>query len=138
MRVFVDTSAIMTLLDRSDPRLGSAKQVWSMLLEQDAALFTTNYTLLEMVTLVQRRLGMDAARDLAESIVPLFSIVWVDENTHREGMAALLLANRRRLSLVDCVTFLVCRRLAVDTVFAFDSHFEEQGFRVLPSQNSSS
>ena len=125
MRVFVDTSAVVTLLDRSDPRL----------LEDEAALITTNYVLLEMITLVQRRFGFDAARDLLDSIVPLLTVQWVDETLHREGAAALLLANRRQLSLVDCISFLTCRRVAIDAVFAFDVHFAEQGFRLLTAED---
>jgi predicted nucleic acid-binding protein len=47
---------------------------------------------------------------------------------HAQSVAAALAANRRRLSLVDCVSFTVCRRLNIDRVSAFDPHFDEQGF----------
>ncbi len=42
--------------------------------------------------------------------------------------SALLAANRRQLSLVDCVSFVVCRQRQLEQVFAFDTHFSEQGF----------
>ena len=48
------------------------------------------------------------------------------------GMAAVLSAGRRRLSLVDCVSFDVMTRLGIDVCFAFDAHFREQGFRCIP------
>ncbi|WP_295431562.1 hypothetical protein [uncultured Thiodictyon sp.] len=38
--------------------------------------------------------------------------------------------SRRRLSLVDCSSFQVMRRLAVSEAFTFDKHFSGQGFRV--------
>lgn len=44
----------------------------------------------------------------------------------------MLAANRRNLSLVDCVSFEVMRDLGVKDVFAFDPHFREHGFTCIP------
>jgi len=60
-------------------------------------------------------------------------VTWVDEGTHRSAHHALLVAGRRQVSLVDCVSFELMRRLAVDRAFCFDPHFAEQGFEVLPA-----
>jgi predicted nucleic acid-binding protein len=46
-------------------------------------------------------------------------------------VAAWLEANRRGLSFVDCTSFEVMRQRGVQQAFAFDGHFEEQGFKVL-------
>lgn len=43
-----------------------------------------------------------------------------------------LTANRRQLSLVDCVSFTVMRERGIKTAFVFDDHFEEQGFECIP------
>ncbi len=40
-------------------------------------------------------------------------------------------AGRRQLSLVDCVSFEVMRRIGLNRAFCLDPHFEEQGFEVL-------
>jgi predicted nucleic acid-binding protein len=48
------------------------------------------------------------------------------------AMSALLAANRRTLSLVDCTSFEIMRESGLDTVFTFDAHFSEQGFKVIP------
>jgi predicted nucleic acid-binding protein len=58
-------------------------------------------------------------------------IFWVDEGVHRSSHHALLVSTHRRLSLVDCVSFEVMRRLHLNTAFCFYPHFAEQGFRVL-------
>lgn len=42
-------------------------------------------------------------------------------------------AKRRRLSLVDCVSFALMRRDDIRAAFAFDRDFEEEGFAVVPS-----
>jgi len=45
---------------------------------------------------------------------------------------AVLSANRKKLSLVDCVSFQVMRETGIRTAFCFDEHFREQGFDVIP------
>ncbi|NJN81851.1 MAG: VapC toxin family PIN domain ribonuclease, partial [Caldilineaceae bacterium] len=70
-------------------------------------------------------------QDLYENIAPILDVQWVDESLHQAGVSALLTANRRQLSLVDCVSFEACRRLGIRNVFAFDQHFSEQGFHLL-------
>jgi predicted nucleic acid-binding protein len=47
------------------------------------------------------------------------------------AISALLAAGRRKLSLVDCTSFEIMRSLGIKTVFAFDSHFVEQGFKII-------
>ena len=41
------------------------------------------------------------------------------------AVAALLAANCRQLSLVDCTSFQAMRQLGIATVFTFDAHFVE-------------
>jgi uncharacterized protein len=66
--------------------------------------------------------------------VPLLNVYWVQPERHNLVVTALLSANRRQLSLVDCTSFVVMRELRIDRVFAFDHHFAEQGFTLLPQE----
>jgi len=43
----------------------------------------------------------------------------------------VLAANRRQLSLVDCVSFAAMRESGIEHYFAFDEHFDEQGFTMV-------
>jgi predicted nucleic acid-binding protein len=47
--------------------------------------------------------------------------------------SALLAANRRLLSLVDCTSFQTMRLRGISRVFTFDHHFKEYGFEVQPA-----
>ena len=95
-------------------------------------LVTTSYVLLETCALVQRRLGIDVLRRFCEEIVPILDVEWVGQDQHEAAVTALLAAGRKGLSLVDCVSFSAMRRNGIKDVFAFDPHFEEQGFNRLP------
>ena len=131
MRVFIDTSAFLAILAKEDINHAPAKRIWTELIHKEATLSCTNYVILESFALVQRRLGLAAVKTFEEDIVPILHLEWVDEPLHQAGVAALLTARRRQLSLVDCISFETMRRLRIDTVFAFDQHFVEQGFTCL-------
>lgn len=131
MSVFVDTSALLAVLDADDQFHPRARAVWTDLIGRAEDLISTNYVLVETFALVQHRLGMEAVRTLEEDILPVIRIHWVGEADHRAGVMAILTAGRRQLSLVDCVSFLTMRQLNLKAAFAFDPHFTEQGFEVL-------
>ena len=132
MTVFVDTSAFYAVVNRGDARHAQASEAWRRLIDEDAALMTSNYVLVETAALLQNRLGMDAVRMFHTDILPLLRIEWIGQADHDAGVAAMLAAGRRKLSLVDCVSFQVMRQSGVGAVFCFDEHFREQGFEVLP------
>jgi predicted nucleic acid-binding protein len=122
----------MAVFDANDPRRAAAETVLRRLRAEDALLVSTNYVVLETWSIAQRRFGLQAVRTLQADILPLLVVQWVDEQIHAAAVAALFASGRRQLSLVDCTSLEVMRRLGISRVFAFDPHFAEQGFEVLP------
>ena len=132
MSIFVDTSALLAVINTDDPNHTSASVTWTGLTQDHQRLITTNYVFLETFALVQRRHGLQVLRKLHQAVSSTLHIHWVDATLHNGAAAALLAANRRQLSLVDCTSFHIMRHLGIDTVFAFDEHFAEQGFTCIP------
>ncbi len=132
MNIFIDTSAFLAVLNASDQFHPAAKQSWDEALASDATLFSSNYVILETTTLLQHRFGIEAVRLFTGDVLPILEIAWIDEPIHKQAMSALLAANRRNLSLVDCTSFEIMRLVGLDMAFTFDPHFNEQGFGVIP------
>lgn len=131
--VFVDTSALIAVLDAEQPRHVEVAGAWKDLLLTATPLVTTNYVTLETNAVVQRRSGMTAVRALETDLLPPLDVEWVDQDTHAKALAAFLAADRRGLSLVDCTSFEVMRRRGIRRAFALDDDFRRQGFEVLPA-----
>ncbi len=129
---FLDTSALLALLDGDEGNHAACAEAWRALLAADERFVTTNYVLVETFALVQRRLGVNALQVLCADFLPLIETIWLDKETHESAVGALLIAARRKLSLVDCVSFEVMRRHGVGTAFTLDRHFEQQGFVCTP------
>lgn len=132
MTVFVDTSALLILLDADNELHSCLTAQWQQFQQDGVALVTTNYILVETTAVCQRRLGMEAIRALLSDIAPVLTVEWITPSTHSDATTALLFANRRHLSLVDCTSFEVMRRLGLRTAFTVDQHFRELGYEVAP------
>ena len=133
MSLFVDTSAILAIIDADQPRHRDVVDAFDSAIDAGDSLYTSNYVLVETFALVQRRLGLDASRDLAASFVPLLNTLWVDEAIHETALSALLSAGRRSLSLVDCTSFEIMRRHGLTQALALDRDFRRQGFQAAPA-----
>ncbi len=130
--VFIDTSALFALLDADDAGHPEVKAAWVKLLETNALLVTSNYILVETFALMQNRLRMKAVELFQQDIVPLLTIRWVDASVHAAAVSAMLAAQRKRLSLVDCSSFEIMRMNSIRKAFTLDRHFREQGFECMP------
>jgi len=132
VNVFVDTSAFLAVLNKNDQNHPPAKEAWQDLLSKETQLVTSNYVLVETIAILQHRFGLSAVRLFEGTIQPILSTLWVDQELHQRGMSTMLTANRRQLSLVDCINFEIIRQNHIEWVFALDPHFVEQGFSVIP------
>jgi predicted nucleic acid-binding protein len=132
MNIFADSSALYAVLDADDSKHAKAKQFWDKIINSDDILLCHNYILVETSALVLGRLGMEAVRVFEQDIFPILHTIWVTKEIHSAAVSAHLMADRRTLSLVDCVSFEVMRRTGVRKAFAFDRHFQDYGYEPYP------
>jgi predicted nucleic acid-binding protein len=129
--IFIDTSAFLAVINADDIAHPNARRRWQQLIESGQALFCNNYVLVETIAVLQNRIGMEAVITFQNDVLPVLTILWVDESLHLRALSALLTAKRRRLSLVDCTSFESMRQVGLQQAFTYDAHFEEQGFEIL-------
>jgi len=130
--VYVDTSALLPLLDRSDRDHAAVKRAVEVLAREGAPLVTASYVLVEAGALSKRRLGAAAFRALGDVAARAMRVVWVDEGLHADAWTRAAKEGRDGPSLVDWVSFLVMRRIGVERALALDAHFTRHGFRAIP------
>ncbi len=126
--ILLDTSAIYALADSADPNHERALELAGRASAERETLVVHNYVVVEAAALLQRRLGLEVTvRFLRDSA--RLSMHWVTEGDHASAVAMHSEAGRRKLSLVDCVSFVVMRRLGIVSALAFDADFQMEGFR---------
>lgn len=129
--VFADTSGLLAALNAKDDNHARAQRAFARLRARQAPLVSTSFVLVETYALVGRRLGLDAVRSFRADFAPLLEVVWVDDTLHNAGLDLLLERRQRLLSLVDAVSFVTMRQRSMEEAFAFDPHFEREGFSLV-------
>lgn len=129
---FIDTSAVLALLDADEERHDAALDWldgWG-----DRRLVTSRHVVVECAALLDRRVGTPAAHALLDVLLPMIDVLEVDARTFERGVAAYRSGRgRRRPSLADSLTIESMRGAGITTIFAFDQHFADAGFAVVPA-----
>ncbi len=131
--VFVDTAALIALVNRDDALHGRAVRVQSELAGRATPYVTSDWVLSEFLGGAARRPLREAAIRAVErlrqsrrtTIVPATRVDW--------DRAFELFTSRadKDWSLVDCTSMLLCQDQAIRRVFTHDHHFSQAGFEVL-------
>lgn len=131
MTVYVDTSALFALLVRDDRMHERARQGFDRLAAANARLVTSSFVLVETLTLLRRRVGMEAVVDFQLRIQPLLDVVWVDQDWYDRALTRCIAQSRKEMSLVDHLGFEIMEAKGLTAAFAFDRHFEQAGFTLV-------
>jgi predicted nucleic acid-binding protein len=130
--LFVDTSGLYALLIGSETDHDAVRHAFRAAAERGRKLITTNYVLVETTALLQHRIGLDPVRALEERIVPLLTVHWVSADQHHRAVERLFRTDKRRISLVDCVSFGIMDDEGLSDALGLDTDFEAEGFRLVP------
>ena len=126
--ILLDTSAIYALADSADANHERAMELAGRASAEHETLVVHNYVVVEAAALLQRRLGLEVTARFLRDAAKL-TMHWVTEEDHASAVELHSRSGRKRLSLVDCVSFIVMRRLGVVSALAFDVDFQMEGFR---------
>jgi uncharacterized protein len=130
--LFVDTSGFYALLVRTERDHGAMLEAFRAAAERGRRMVTTNYVIVETSALLQHRIGLAPVRDLEERILPLVTVQWVSSELHRRAVERLFRTDKRKVSLVDVVSFVVMDAEGLTDVMGLDPDFTAEGFRLLP------
>lgn len=128
--VFVDTSALIALLDRADPRHEAVRATFVDLADRD--LVTHGYVVAETLAVARRRFGVDGVIALLDDLLPVIIVLPVEPVLHASAQARYRASLPSGTSFVDQVSFEVMAGQAIETAFALDPDFLAAGVTVVP------
>lgn len=130
--IFVDTSAFIALADSDDKFYQQASVWWKK--NKLSRLATTNLVVAETLGWLRYKRGKKIAVEVGENLLFSDDLKTIRAERQDENKAWKLF-NRvegRGISMIDCISFAVMKRLNIKQVFAFDQDFADVGFNVLP------
>ena len=120
--VFIDSSAIVALVDGDDASHPAAVEAYRGLVDAGYKLFTTNYVINEAFDLLSAGVGPAVARQwLRETTLAVYHADEQDERRARRLVGRA--EGNRGLSLTDAVSLVAMERLEVADAFAVDPSF---------------
>ncbi len=137
MKIFIDTSAWDAIEDSND-RNHELALIFKDDLQDNCLLITTDYVLDETYTLLLLNIGYERTVAFQQHIIKLVKagilrVIHVSSTIYEEAWDVFQRFNvDKKWSFTDCVSYAVMKQLDIDTVFAFDCHFEQMGFNRKP------
>ncbi|WP_103017567.1 type II toxin-antitoxin system VapC family toxin [Salinibacter ruber] len=133
--VFLDTGYVIALEAVDDQHHEEAIGHWRDAVPGLSTIVTTTYVFDEVVTFFnsrgRHRKAVEIGRRLRESQIA--EIVQVGEGLFGAGWTRFQERPDKRYSLTDCISFVVMERREIGEALAFDRHFEQEGYRALPT-----
>jgi predicted nucleic acid-binding protein len=120
--IFIDSSAIVALVDSDDASHSAAVGAYRDLVRAGYRLFTTNYVVAETFDLLRTGVGPLVARQFLRD--SKLAVYHADEQDERRARRLILDASAgTNLTLVDAVSLVIMERLGVADAFAVDPSF---------------
>ena len=97
-------------------------------------IVTTSYVFDEVVTFFNSRDRHEKAVEIGQRLQAsdAIEIVHVTRELFNAGWLLLQERSDKRYSLTDCISFVVMERRQIERALAFDHHFQQAGFQLLP------
>lgn len=128
--VFVDTSALIALIDRADPRHEAARS--TLLALSDRELVTHGYVVAETLAVARRRFGVDGVVAMIDDLLPILAVLPVEASVHADAQSRYRASLPSGTSFVDQVSFGIMAQASIETAFALDVDFATAGVSVVP------
>jgi predicted nucleic acid-binding protein len=129
--LFVDTSGWYDLLFSGSP---GHNKITDLLRVPGVSLVTSTYVLDELVALLLTR-GDHATAARVGALIRSAAEVRLEHPDAAEELRAWALfldSPDKTYTLTDCLSFVIMRRLGIETAIATDRHFRQEGFATLP------
>ncbi|WP_375469182.1 type II toxin-antitoxin system VapC family toxin [uncultured Nostoc sp.] len=130
--VFIDTSGWANLFIATESYHEQAKQWFQHRRQQDQAIVTTNYIVIELVALLNSPLRVPRPQlfKYVEAVrtAPYINLIYIEPTIDLAAWELLKTRKDKAWSLVDSTSFIVMQQLGIQEALTTDHHFEQAGF----------
>ena len=138
MSVYLDTSALIALNDRSDKNHDAAASYFRLAAREPTRFVLGRPVVVEYLDGVTKRIGKSDALTRLQQIdaSSLWRVEPDSDEDHARAREIFARYDDQAIDMTDSLSFAIMERLGLKQVFAFDSDFEIHGFERLPRRGS--
>jgi predicted nucleic acid-binding protein len=136
--VFLDTNALIALLNRADQLHQSAAAAWEALLRNRRPVVVTDWIFAETGNGMAKTNGRQETARFLKGLASssLCEVVFVTDGLLDEALSRFHDRTDKSWGLVDCASMVVMERRGIRDAFTNDHHFEQAGFTCLLPDSS--
>ena len=128
--VFIDTSALVALINDKDKLHRQAIEIIEQLRRQNCILITTEFIILEVANELRNPIYRNRVVNYINDLRNYKNIRIISVNTKlfQNGWSLYSTREDKEWSLTDCISFIVMQENNITEAFTSDRHFEQAGF----------
>ena len=129
--VFVDTVGLIVIWDEDDQWHTAARTAFERLFLNGTNLLSTSFVMAEAGNAAARRNYRGAVEQLRTDFESTNRLIYPSHEDWQQAWDCYRRREGNSAGLVDCLSFVVMRRVGIQQAFTNDEHFVAAGFEVL-------
>lgn len=126
MRVFIDASAYLSVLNKKDSNHKKALKISQELFESGGEFVTSNIVIYEVCTVLSLRIDKKLAFEFREALEnSQTAIIYLNKEIENKAWEIFQKQTSKNVSFFDCTSFAVIENLGIKSVFSFDGDFRK-------------
>lgn len=131
MKIFIDTWGWLVLADKKDPQHKKAADLYKKYREKRGLIFTSDYILDELITLIFLRRPFQEAQIFTENIFKSYQTGYIfieqinKERFERAWELRKKYSDKKHISFTDLTSFVIIRELFISNILTQDKHFKQ-------------
>ena len=130
--IFIDADAFIGLSYEYDVHSVTAVDLFVKLTDLKVELFTS----WDVVDEVATKLSQFATKSTAEGFLNFLKnseieVKFTDLSVSKKAVDLFKKQTSKNVSLTDCANMVIAKDLGIDTIFSFDKHYKQNGFKLL-------
>jgi predicted nucleic acid-binding protein len=134
MNIFIDTGAFLSRYLENDQFHAVSIKAWKELEKQNASLYTSNFILNEVFTLLARRAGGQFAAKVATNLYnsAVLQILRPEQAEEKLAIRHMEKYADHQIGFTDCTSAVLMHKYKIVNCFTFDLHFHLLKFNIIP------
>lgn len=133
MHIFIDTGAFLSRYLENDQFHSQSVKTWKEFEKTNLTLYTSNFILNEVLTLLARRAGTKFSTQVANTFYDsnLLQILRPEEAEEKLAIKLMDKYADHQIGFTDCLSAVLMRKYGITHVFTFDQHFHLLKFKII-------
>lgn len=131
-KIFIDADAFVALLNLDDPNHQKARRLNKYIEGQKISGISSNFAIGEAITVISQDVGHSKAVNFGQKILQNEVLIIDADRYHElEALKRFAQATSKNARFTDFVNMVMMDELHIDTVFSFDKHYPQAGYKLL-------